>query len=407
LNGIVRLQTEMPIASPELKPFPLAGLQVVANAHNKWMAVALQLPGNQADAVPLLSTLFGSPDVLTALAPLDCIVPIRDPRALTEDLLRLLPARRILFSIPAAQCPEPQVRKKCAQLAAAHYRILIEGPAGFAIDGGGIPGGGGALSFDCSDSLPEPGHLLALPGPHLARHVHSAPRLEQCLATGFAWFAGSYALDVARKCPSTKDSASRQRLLSLLGLLARDADSRDLEIVLKQDPVLSYHLLKLVNSAAFAPGIPIWSFGQAISLLGRRQLQRWLQLLLYARQSQDGVVSALLPLAAMRGALMEALCRVNGDEPEQQEKAFVAGVFSLLDILLGMPMRDIIGVLNLDDEIVAALLERSGPLGAMLVLAEAPVVSSSDLERAGIEAETYWNSLLDAYRWAILVGQGL
>lgn len=403
------------MASPELKPFPLAGLQVVANAHNKWMAVALQLPGGQADTAPVLNALFGNAGVLAALAPLDCIVPIRDPRALTEDLLRLLPARRVLFSIPAAQCPEPQVREKCAQLSAAHYRILIDGPAGLAagnaVDGAVgaavLSGAARALSFDCSDSLPEPGRLLALPGPHLARHVHSAPRLEQCLATGFSWFAGSYALDVARQCPSTRDITSRKRLLELLNLLARDADSRDLEILLKQDPILSYHLLKLVNSAAFAPAIPIWGFGQAINLLGRRQLQRWLQLLLYARQAKDGVVNPLLPLAAMRAALMEALSRAKGDDPEQQEKAFVAGVFSLLDILLGMPMSDIIGVLSLDDEIVAALLERSGPMGAMLTLAEAHAVSSADLERAGIEAETYWNSLLGAYRWAILVGQGL
>ena len=73
--------------------------------------------------------------------------------------------------------------------------------------------------------------------------------------------------------------------------------------VLKQDPALSYHLLKLVNSAAFGFANPIHNFTQAINVLGRRQLQRWLQLLLYARPQQDGMPNLLLPEAARRAAV--------------------------------------------------------------------------------------------------------
>ena len=227
-------------------------------------------------------------------------------------------------------------------------------------------------------------------------------------ALGASWFAGDYALRSARRHSEAEEGTSRRRLLALLGLLARDADVQELEVPLKQDPALAYHLLKLVNSAAFGFTAPITSFNQAITLLGRRQLQRWLQLLLYARQQDDGKINALLPLAALRAAQMESLCQLRGGDRAAQDLAFMTGVFSLLDTLLGMKMPDIIATLNLDPAVSGALLERSGELGAMLALAESGTTPQpASLARAGIDGETYWRSLLQAYEWAITVSRNI
>ena len=141
--------------------------------------------------------------------------------------------------------------------------------------------------------------------------------------------------------------------------------------------------------------------------LYRRQLQRWLQLLLYARQQDDGKIHALLPLAAVRAAQMEALCQLRGGDRDAQDLAFMTGVFSLLDVLLGMPMEEIIATLNLAPEVSAALLERNGELGALLALVESSAPSPDGLRRAGIDGETYWRSLLQAYQWAIQVSRNL
>ena len=179
----------------------------------------------------------------------------------------------------------------------------------------------------------------------------------------------------------------------------------ELEALIKQDPSLSYHLLKLVNSAAFALSSPVHSFSQAINVLGRRQLQRWLQLLLYARQQDDGLPNPLLPLAAVRAAQMEALVRAQGGDRDQQDMAFVAGVFSLLDVLLGMAMTEIVAALSLDLDVVMALLDRAGPLGELLQLVEGH--DRAALELAGLDAATFWQTQLDAHQWALQVSRNL
>jgi EAL and modified HD-GYP domain-containing signal transduction protein len=307
----------------------------------------------------------------------------------------------VVLCVPADACADTMVQKKLAGYADAGYRIMVDGVA----DGSAATMcSARALKVDASLVMPPVLALVAQPGPHLATGMHSEARIAECAKAGFSWFAGDFALHPSQDI-SVGDGTSRKRLLALLGLLARDADSRELEVLLKQDPALSYHLLKLVNSAAFALSSPIHSFGQAINVLGRRQLQRWLQLLLYARQQDDGLANPLLPLAAVRAAHMESLSKSLGWDRDQQDMAFVAGVFSLLDVLLAMPMTEIVAALSLDLDVVMALLDRGGPLGELLKLVEKH--DAAGLEAAGVDHETYWQAQLQAYHWAIQVSRNI
>jgi EAL and modified HD-GYP domain-containing signal transduction protein len=128
-------------------------------------------------------------------------------------------------------------------------------------------------------------------------------------------------------------------------------------------------------------------------------------LLLYARQQDDGLANPLLPLAAVRAAPMEALSKSLGWDRDQQDMAFVAGVFSLLDVLLGMSMTEIVAALSLDLDVVMALLDRGGPLGELLSLVEHH--DRDALDKAGIGADTYWQAQLQAYHWAIQVSRNI
>ena len=389
------------MSAPEISLFPLVELQAVSNAHNEWVALAFQFAPEAGDPFQAALTLMQRGEAQTALAPLDLILPVNNPLALELAQLAALPRNSLVLRVPAAAIADIAVQRKLAGYAEAGYRIMVNGVA----EGSAATmSGAKALSVDASVDLPPVLALVAQPGPHLATGMHSEARILECAAAGFSWFAGDYALHPPLDTQAG-DGTSRKRLLALLGLLARDADSRELEVLLKQDPALSYHLLKLVNSAAFALSSPIHSFSQAINVLGRRQLQRWLQLLLYARQQDDGLANPLLPLAAVRAAMMEGLAQALGWDRDQQDMAFVAGVFSLLDVLLAMPMTEIVAALSLDLDVVMALLDRTGPLGELLKLVDRP--DHASLAAAGIANEAYWDAQLRAYQWAIQVSRNL
>ncbi|WP_229448216.1 EAL and HDOD domain-containing protein [Massilia sp. CF038] len=370
---------------------------------NAWAALCLRVQPADGDLTAALHSVFRLPDVLTAIAPLPAVLMLDSPDVLTESLLESMPAARVMFAIQASAMANDAQRNRLLALQASGYRILIDGP---------LPEGVKqhpemrAVARDFSNEAPLREVLPLMFGPHLAHGVNSAARRAQCARVGYEWFSGDFPLHPE---PSSEpnDGSSRKRLMTLLGLLARDAETRDIETLLKQDPALSYHLLKLANSAAFAHSVPITSFGQAISVLGRRQLQRWLQLLLYARQQPDGLANPLLPVAALRAAQMEALCKLDGGERDDQDLAFMTGVFSLLDLLFAMPMEEIVGTLNLPSLAGDALLTRSGRFGDMLSLTEARSATPAMLEQARIAPQAWWTTQLAAYHWAIQVSRNL
>ena len=206
----------------------------------------------------------------------------------------------------------------------------------------------------------------------------------------------------------TKADMTRMKLLKLLTMIDGDANTGDLESIFREESKLSYSLLRLVNSAAMAPRSPITSFGQAINLLGRRQLQRWLQLLVYSDPNNGQHPTPLLQKAAARGRLIELLVPKLGIDPEMEnagDMAFMIGTFSLLDVLLNMSMADILNQLPLLEVAQQALGTHSGPFGKLLAAIDAAErrqldTAARQLEQLGIDAETYLDAQLTAISWA-------
>ena len=392
-----------PSAAPDVN-FPPLTLTPVVNSRHAWVALALHAPaGREKDCLAALPRIFGELGLGAALSELDAIVPLDPSENVGAELGATLPAAKIILRLPLRQCIDPGQQAGLQLLRQSGFRLMLDGlpPA--------APPLAPALTAVASAEMAPLEALSRLPGPHLACAVDSLDRFELCHRTGYAWFAGDYPLH-PRPVQRQQQGSSRSLLLRLLAMVTSDADSRDIEALLKQDPSLSYHLLKLVNSVSFSLTTTITSFSYAITLLGRRQLQRWLQLLLYAQQRHGDEASPLLARAARRANMMESLCAAVGGDKEAQEQAFMTGMFSLLDALFSMPLEKIVTPLHLGDDIEAGLISRGGRLGRLLFLVEqserpATPRLGGELEALQLAPVDYLRAQIGACAWAIQVSR--
>ncbi|MBZ0142579.1 MAG: EAL domain-containing protein [Rhodocyclaceae bacterium] len=241
----------------------------------------------------------------------------------------------------------------------------------------------------------------------LAEKVDNEAQVKHCLALGFELFQGYYFAKptiIAGK----KLSHSELTLNRLLGLILEDADTGDLEAIFKPEPGLTLNLMRLTNSAASGVRQKITSVRHAITVLGRRQLQRWLQLLVYADAAPgDQLACPLMQLAATRGRFMELLAGdLMGADRDLIDRAFMTGIMSLMPALLHVPIDEVMKGLNVANDVREALVARRGTLGRMLQLAEKQEEGDLDacftliVELPGLDTERVNAILAQAMAWA-------
>ncbi len=248
--------------------------------------------------------------------------------------------------------------------------------------------------------------LREYPAKLLAEKVETHEQFEHCKQLGFHFFQGYYfakpvILTGKRLEPSTI------ALFKILSLVSDDdASSEALVDAIKGDSNLTYNLLKMVNSVGIGASQKIDTLAQAIVRIGRRSLQRWVQLLLYTINGKGQTSYPLMQLAATRAKMLEILCGcLNNPDTAMQERGFITGSFSLLDTLLSMPMADVMAKLNLHEDMKLALIERTGPLGQLLKLIEA--LEKGDFESVeatlntlpGLDATMLNEAQMAAIRW--------
>jgi len=203
----------------------------------------------------------------------------------------------------------------------------------------------------------------------LAERVETREQLAAWRAAGFDYFQGYVfarpEIVTGRDLPS--------RLVGIVVLMNRlsnpDVSDRELEEAFQADPALALRLLRIANSAAIGVG-GVESIRQAIRLVGRGMLHRWMALLFSASAPRSTDVDGERLLAAVeRGRMCEQLA-IAANRPRESSTFFLTGLLSALDALLGVSMETLVSRIHVVDDVADALLRREGPQADILTLAE-------------------------------------
>lgn len=354
-------------------PAPYFFFRPLLAQNRSWAAFDWQISDSDLLEGAELTHCFAESGAATLADAAPLLIPARLAWLEQSEFIQNFAPHQAIFILPAAALDDPEASRICRQLRKQGRHCALRINAAEAIRR--IP----AAAFDYlvfdADAARHDIPLIDL--------LHATQAGLKCIASGvssralFDWLAARHfelcdGRFVALSDPAATEERdlTRLKLLKLLNLVAQDADTREIEAVFREEPKLSYNLLRLVNSVAIGARSPIGSFSQAITVLGRRQLQRWLQLLIYANQlPASREANPLMLLAAARGRQMELLSTAidpQPDIPELCDAAFMTGVFSLLDVLLRMSMAEILDQLPLQKAIADALSTRRGVLGELL-----------------------------------------
>ncbi len=341
--------------------------------------------GENAAGMPVDGALATAHVIVTAFSELgleNVLGPSRgfinvNREILLHDAIELLPRHQVVLELDEDILGDEEVIARCRTLKQEGFRIAIDSVTTVNDRVTQLLPIADVVKVETSLIAPDElkslvGALLKTQCLKLAQKVETKEQAEHCRQLGFDLFQG-YFFARPTVMSTKRADPGKAGLLRLLTLVLSEAEVGEIEQAFKHMPELSYSLLRMVNSVAGGMSKRIGSLRQAIVVLGRKPLQRWVQLLIYtAGHERAGLGNPLMDMAATRGKTLELLAlKAHASDREYADNAFMVGILSLLDALLEMPIKDIVAELKLEDEIAAALLHRSGRLGGLLRLVEA------------------------------------
>ena len=201
----------------------------------------------------------------------------------------------------------------------------------------------------------------------VATEVQTLEAFHMCHKLQFALFMGPF---ITRR--ETLDTPvmgpSRAKVLDLMNRVRTGAEQPELAGHFRQDPALSVRLLRYVNSPGMGLMSKIGGIEQALMVMGQDKLYRWLTLILFTGGQTQELDQAVLENALVRGRVAEQLAG-RALFAKARDEIFVAGLFSLLDVVMRMPMEQLLKQISLPAEITEAIVSQRGPYAPYLALA--------------------------------------
>lgn len=198
----------------------------------------------------------------------------------------------------------------------------------------------------------------------LAEKVETAKEFEQLKMLGFEYFQGYF----FAKPEVVKQRSMAPNKMVLVELIS-EATQVNLNMdkitgLIERDVSLSYKLLRFINSSAFSPNQSISSLKHALNYMGETELKKFISLIALANLGDDKPTE-LVNLSIIRARFCAQIADYKAEE-ENPPKAFLTGLFSLVDALLDQPFDVILEKLPIAPAIKAAITEKQGYLADYL-----------------------------------------
>ena len=201
----------------------------------------------------------------------------------------------------------------------------------------------------------------------VALSVQTLEAFHMCHKLQFALFMGPF-ITRRENLGTPTMGPSRAKVLDLMNRVRTGAEQPELAAQFRQDPALSVRLLRYVNSPGMGLLNKVGGIEQALMVLGQDKLYRWLTMILFTGGQAQELDHAVLENALVRGRVAEQLAG-RALFAKARDEIFVAGLFSLLDLVMHMPMEEVLKQISLPAEITEAILHNKGPYAPYLALA--------------------------------------
>lgn len=302
---------------------------------------------------------------------------IADAAFLQHEAIEALSPEQVVFEVMAGQLGNAVLMERCLMLGERGYIFCLCDPVELGEATLLLLRQSMFMKLNIKE-LPEEAltQTLNLPADFrplaIASHVETAADHARAKALGFQFFQGYYFAEQTLVEGKKLDPAT-QGLIRIINLIHADAETSEIEQAFKCETALTVKLLRLTNSVGVGLRVRIGSVKQAIQVIGRRHIQRWLQLLLYSHHGAGDAFerNPLMQLAALKGRFMELLAGyAQPRRKELAEQAFLVGMMSLMPAALGMRIEVILEQIDIATPLRDALLAYEGDLGQLLSLTE-------------------------------------
>lgn len=231
----------------------------------------------------------------------------------------------------------------------------------------------------------------------LAEKIETLEQLYECVDFGFKLFQGHF-LSKPQIVKGKKVSANSIALMQVVQELQNpNTTAKDVEALVLRDAVLTYKLLRIINSAAYSLVREVDSLSQAIVLLGLEQVRKWATLIALSNNQDkpEELSRSLLARGRMCELLAEAMKRNNSSN------YFMVGMMSEINALLDMDIETLLEQIPLNDEIKQAIAHRKGPMGEVLQAVVAYENGEWDrLQEFDIADNLYEGAYRHSLKWA-------